>query len=273
MIIKTLSEDTSISNDFDCEHGLSLYIETQDQKVLFDVGAGKVFFENAKRLNVDISDVDILIISHGHNDHGGGLETFFEKNSKAGVYIHHLAFEKYYAMRENEVSEFIGLDKELKQKEQIIPTSDRFFISKGIQVFSNIAYQKPHETANKGLFAEQNGMIIDDTFAHEQNLVIDDNGKKILITGCAHNGIVNILKHFHSLQGCMPDYVVGGFHLKGCIGRDSDVKYLNQISEYLLGTKAKYYTCHCTGTNAYNHMKEIMGGNIDYLSAGSEITI
>lgn len=76
MLIKVLIENTAISKDFGCEHGLSLYIETGDRKILFDVGASELFLENAKKLGVDVSDVDYLVISHGHYDHGGGLRAF-----------------------------------------------------------------------------------------------------------------------------------------------------------------------------------------------------
>jgi mRNA degradation ribonuclease J1/J2 len=72
MIIKTLVENTALSKNFGSEHGLSLYIEANSHKILFDVGASELFLENAKKLNVDISEVDYLIISHGHYDHGGG---------------------------------------------------------------------------------------------------------------------------------------------------------------------------------------------------------
>ena len=85
MIIKTLVENTSISKDFGNEHGLSLYIETNALKILFDVGASKLFLKSAEKLGVNITDVDFLVISHGHYDHGGGLKNFFKENTKAEV--------------------------------------------------------------------------------------------------------------------------------------------------------------------------------------------
>ena len=66
MIIKTLAENTSLTEDFGNEHGLSLYIETKGHKILFDVGASNLFLQNAQKLGVNISDVDFLVISHGH---------------------------------------------------------------------------------------------------------------------------------------------------------------------------------------------------------------
>lgn len=273
MIIKTLVENTSISNEYGREHGLSLYIEKQDQKILFDVGASDLFSENAKKMNVNILDVDFLVISHGHYDHGGGLKKFLEENIKAEVFLHQQAFGKHYSKREVSKIEFIGLDEELKNNRQIIFTSDRFFISKGIQLFSNITQNETRPISNRNLLAEYNGILLDDAFAHEQNLVIEDDGKTLLITGCAHNGIVNIIKHFYKIKGRMPDYVIGGFHLSSSSAGNESIETIDKIGKYLLETKAMYYTCHCTGIENYNRLKSIMGDNIDYLSTGSVITI
>ena len=273
MLIKTLVENTSISEDYGNEHGLSLYIETNNRKILFDIGASELFLQNAKKLDINIADVDFLIISHGHYDHGGGLKTFLQENKKSEVFLHRLAFEKYYALRPNDKLDYVGLDGKLKHNKQIIPTSDRFFISKGIQVFSNITQKESRPTSNSGLLIENNGQMMEDTFAHEQNLVIEEDGKVLLVTGCAHNGIINILEHFHDLRGRMPDYVIGGFHLsKRSVGSEGFYT-IDKIAKYLMDTKAKYYTCHCTGLEPYNQLKTVMGESIDYMSTGSKITI
>jgi len=96
----------------------------------------------------------------------------------------------------------------------------------------------------------------------------------ILITGCAHNGIVNILEHFYCLRGRMPDYVIGGFHLSDCsTGGNENPDTIDKIGKYLMDTNTKYYTCHCTGKEPYNRLKAVMGDRIDYLSAGSVIII
>ena len=115
--------------------------------------------------------------------------------------------------------------------------------------------------------------MIDDTFAHEQNLIIEEDGKTLLVTGCAHNGIINILELFQKIKGRMPDYVIGGFHLSSRSGGNEDSDMIDRIGKYLMATKAKFYTCHCTGIEAYERLKSVMGDNIDYLSTGSEITI
>jgi 7,8-dihydropterin-6-yl-methyl-4-(beta-D-ribofuranosyl)aminobenzene 5'-phosphate synthase len=273
MVIRTLVENTSISNNYGSEHGLSLYIETKRHKILFDVGASGLFLENAGKMAVTISDVDYLIISHGHCDHGGGLNAFLQQNTHAEVFLHRLAFEKYYAARSNREAEYIGLEHALKQHKQIVLVSDRFFIQKGIQVFSNIAQRKPLPASNSGLLMEREGQMQRDAFSHEQNLVIEQDGKTLLVTGCAHNGIINILEHFYTIKKRMPDTVIGGFHLSSRSGGNESDDTVDAIGKYLLDTNANYYTCHCTGTEAYHRLKTVMGDRIDYLQAGREIAI
>lgn len=274
MIVKSLVENTSISGELGSEHGLSLYIETGDHKLLFDVGASELFLKNAERLGVDIADVDFLVISHGHYDHGGGLKTFLNENTKAEVFVHNLAFQKYYAERQGNRLEYIGLEGVLKKNRRLVLTSDRFFISKGIQLFSNVLQREALPRANKGLMMEQNGEMVKDVFAHEQNLIIEEDGSNLLVTGCAHNGIVNIIKHFHDIKGFMPDIVIGGFHLssRSPDAGESD-EAIDNISRVLMDTKAKYYTCHCTGMEPYKMLRSTMTDNIDYLSSGSAIEI
>jgi 7,8-dihydropterin-6-yl-methyl-4-(beta-D-ribofuranosyl)aminobenzene 5'-phosphate synthase len=82
MIIKALAENTSVREDLGCEHGLSLYIETTAHKILFDTGTGELFAKNARLMEVDLRQVDIAFISHGHYDHGGGPKTFLSLNDK-----------------------------------------------------------------------------------------------------------------------------------------------------------------------------------------------
>ncbi|MGI6570826.1 MAG: MBL fold metallo-hydrolase [Caldicoprobacterales bacterium] len=110
MLIKTLVENTSISKDFGSEHALAV-CRTKKHKILLMMGASDLFLQNAKKLNVNIADVDFLVISHGHYDHGGGLKTFLKENTKAEVFLHRLAFEKHYAYRPNDELELSVLMK------------------------------------------------------------------------------------------------------------------------------------------------------------------
>jgi len=269
MVIKVLVENTATSERYGAEHGLSLYIETAGKKLLFDVGASGLFFENAKKLDADIKNVDYLIISHGHYDHGGGLEKFFLENKSAQVYIHNLAFESFYSARENGEMKYIGLAKGIKNEKKIVFTSNGLIIQKGIELFSGVYQKEDVGLLNNGLLVKKNEKLVNDAFLHEQNLIIKEDGKVLLLVGCAHNGIANILNHFYNLKGYMPDYVMGGFHLSAFFEKEPG--QLKKTAEYLLKTKAMFYTGHCTGRGAYNYLKRVMKNNIEYLPSGRKL--
>ena len=101
------------------QHGFSLYLETGGIKILFDAGQDELFFINAKKLGVSIEDVDIMVLSHGHFDHGGGLSCFLEQNQKAKVYIHDLAFGDYYS-RASSPPRYIGLEQSCKENARLV---------------------------------------------------------------------------------------------------------------------------------------------------------
>lgn len=273
MLIKTLIENTTSREDLACEHGLSLYIEALGHKILFDTGASPLFAQNARTMGVDLSDIDFVVISHGHYDHGGGLEDFLALNDKAEVFLHPRALGHYYHRRPGGQLDDIGIPADLEGHRRIVLTTDRFTLAKGVRVFSNVEKRETLPASNRDLLMEEEGGLVDDVFDHEQNLVIEEEGKMVLLAGCAHMGIVNILRHFHDLKGRYPDWVIGGFHLAKSEEDHEPEEELDRIAAFLLETGAKYYTGHCTGLTPYQRLKEKMGDRIDYLSTGQVLEI
>jgi len=270
MIIKAIVENLSFDKEIKPKQGLSLFIETNGLKILFDLGSDDLFIENAKKMNVDLQDIDIVVISHGHFDHGGALKTFLKINSKAKIYIHKDSFEDYYQKLLG-LKFYIGLDKALKDNDRIIFTDSFHKIAPDIILFSGVTGRKFFSPANNKLLKRCNGKYIPDNFSHEQNLVIVENGKTVLVSGCCHNGIINTLEKAKALS-YEPDVIVSGLHfLNMNIKRYG--KLVDDISRELNDSKAVLYTCHCTGYEAYERMKSIMGEKIEYLSCGKSIEI
>ena len=105
-----------------------------------------------------------------------------------------------------------------------------------------------------------------DEFLHEHYLMIEENGKRILISGCSHKGILNIMSWLQ------PDVLIGGFHFMK-LDPVNDRSALKNAAETLMNHPAEYYTCHCTGAEQYEILKEWMGNRLCYLSGGDHLTI
>ena len=257
MKITALTENTSSNENIRCEHGLSLYIQTDKYNILFDMGQTNLFEENAEKLGLDLSKIDIAVLSHGHYDHGGGLARFFEINQKSKVYLNKHAFEPHY-----NGNKYIGLDISLKDSDRLIFTDGIFEISDGLTLYSCNDLKKPYHLGSFGLDMIQNKERMPDDFRHEHYLLIHENGKKILISGCSHKGIMNIAEWFK------PDILIGGFHFSR-LPLDSILKsYAETLNEY----PTAFYTCHCTGVQQYEFMKTYMN-RLNYISAGSTVSI
>lgn len=254
MKLVTLMENTTACDNLRCEHGLSLYLETGDHKILFDAGQSSAFAKNAEKLGVDLREVDFAVLSHGHYDHGGGLERFLEINKTAPVYISSHAFEPHYS-----ANGYIGLDLQLQGREQLRSVAEETVLAEGITLYQLDVV--PADTA--GLEMEEQGQRKPDDFRHEQYLLVEEGGKRILISGCSHKGILQIMEAFR------PDILVGGFHFMKITAEET----LRKAAEKLLEYETVYYTGHCTGQTQYAYLKEIMGDQLHYLAAGTIVEL
>ena len=271
--ITTLVENTSLSPEYKSKHGLSLYIETTNHKILFDLGSNDLFVENAERLGIDIRTIDTVVISHGHTDHAGALRKFLEINPTAKIYIKESAFDKHYT-KVMGIPFYAGADIKLKDNRQFIFTTDSYMIDEELRLFSGIKGRKFFSQSNNQLLTKKNHKFVLDSFDHEQYLVIEDENQRVLISGCSHNGIVNIMEEMQRAASEKFTHVIGGFHLFNPISKKYEKdELIRDVAECLKQYNCKYYTCHCTGPKAYKKMKEIMGERLNYLSTGSRLQI
>lgn len=258
MKITALVENTCQSGAFSVEHGLSLYIETKNHKILFDTGQTSLFAENAEKLGINLQAVDALVLSHGHYDHGGGLETFLTLNTKAPVYATRQAFCACY----NGIEKYIGLNMALKDNERIVFVDDACIIDEGITLSTQNDKERTCNMQSVGLSVEKNGRFFPDDFCHEQYLLIEEDGKKILFSGCSHKGVLDIASWF------CPDVLIGGFHFSKLPLDETLAGYARILNGY----NTTFYTCHCTGVEQYSYMKNYMN-HLYYLSTGDCVVI
>ncbi len=268
MKITAIVENISQRNDLTPAHGLSLYIQTVKHNILFDVGGDyDILSANALKLGVDLSGIDIVIISHGHGDHGGALRGFLQMTSRATVYVQRRAFLPHYSRRVGGMAD-ISLDAELLNHPQINLLDGDYKIDSELTLFTITDNSKCYSTANNTLY-ECDQL---DNFRHEHNLLIHNPEGNVLIIGCGHNGVINILDRVGDYA---PKLCIGGFHLNArSAGGTVPTELLNEIANELHRyPHTRLYTCHCTGCDAYKHLSQALPPNtLHYLHCGDTIT-
>lgn len=270
MKIITLVENTKEDKKLKAQHGLSFYIEHGDRKILFDVGPSRAYIDNAQKLGIDLSDVDTIIISHGHSDHSKGLKYISLVNTKAKIYLSEKSLESHWLnLIVFNIDVGINLKwlqnlKErilfVKEKQELFPNA---FILPIIPTYKNLA-----ENLRKGDKKE-----IDD-FNHEIMFVIEKEDGLIVFTGCSHNGIVAMselaLKEFIDKKIIA---LIGGFHfikLPIINNLNKSKEEIHSIAQKLKEMPIeRIYSCHCTGRKGNIYLEEILGEKLEVLFAGT----
>ena len=255
------------------EHGLSFYIETEKHKILVDAGKSNNYLQNAKLLGIDLTQVDMAFLSHGHYDHSGGLMSFAKMNPDAKIYMQKSAGDNYYHVDPNRV-EYIGIDRELMQLDQVCMLEGNLELDEEISIFTDVTGRRLWPKGNLNLKKRSEDGDLQDEFEHEQYLVLSADSKKVLVSGCAHNGILNILEKYRELYGSDPDVVISGFHMMKHSGyTEEDEVIICQIAQELKDTKIQLYTGHCTAEYPFELMKKILGDQLIWVHSGETVEL
>lgn len=261
MKVFTLMEESKRNHaGFIAEHGLSLYFEKDGKHILFDTGASDSFVYNATLLGIDLLKVDICVISHAHNDHTGGLKYFLELNKKAKVYMKKEAAGDFYIKRMFTMSR-AGIDPKLFEEYK-----GRFeFIDSDTEIAPGVFAAKidkhrhyPHFTSL--MYRMADGGFEKDDLSHELFVAVKQPDGAVVITGCSHQGVVNILltaeNKFGKIEG-----VIGGFHLDGIkrfgLRRKKEpVTEVNAIVKYINNNHIKsVYTGHSIDDSQFERLE------------------
>lgn len=277
MRIINLIENTEGRSGCACAHGLSFYVETEKHRMLLDLGPSGETLQNAQTLGIDLAKVDTVILSHGHYDHSGGILPFAGINDRALIYMQESAVGDYYSDRGKSASEryeYIGIDKNIAKLPQVRFLQGDHRIDDELELFTikNRSHKLP--SSNKRILVRRGDQLLCDDFVHEQFLVIREGPKRVLMSGCAHSGILSIMDAFCDKYGKEPDLVISGFHLmKKTEYTGDEIREIEEIAWELKKYSTRFITCHCTGLPAFDRMKAIMGDQLAYVHSGEEIDL
>ena len=245
---------------------------------MLDLGQTDDSIRNAESLGIDLSAVETVVLSHGHYDHSGGIIPFSRINDRAVIYMQKAAGGEYYAddgiMAGNDRYRYIGIDKDILKLPQVRLLQGDYVIDDDLELFTikNRTHVIPF--TNKRLLVKTDEGFVSDDFIHEHYLVVKENGLSVLLSGCAHNGILSILDAYKEKYGNLPDIVISGFHLMVKREyRENELEEVRAIAEELRTYQTRFYTCHCTGIPAFEEMKKIMGDQLEYVHSGEEIIL
>lgn len=249
MNLTVLSEMRAMDG-FESEHGLSFLIDVDQKMILFDTGASGVFKRNAARLGIDLDKVDRIVLSHGHWDHGNGLEHMEGKP----LICHPGCFAKRYR---KSGKDFLGLPF---NKEEAAERFDLENFRKPIRLLDHLWFlgEIPRKNDFEALTTKY---ILEDG---TEDFILDDSGLAVItdrglvvISGCAHSGISNMIEHARRVTGVFQvAAVIGGFHLKAVN------EQTRRTIEYLKGLEGiRVIPSHCTFDPALGYFHSVFGSS------------
>jgi 7,8-dihydropterin-6-yl-methyl-4-(beta-D-ribofuranosyl)aminobenzene 5'-phosphate synthase len=272
MRIVFLSENKTDRPPYMGEHGLSIYIETGENKLLFDGGASHLFLDHAKEKGIDLSKVDNCIVSHGHYDHTGGFPDFIKINSTAPIHLHPASFNEVYGeekgiMDEEPCSILWTQDQRKLLEPRLSLSKDPVFISEDIVISGEIPEEFGNQSVEDFHIKNQDGTYILDTMDHEQFLMVRESRKLYLFFGCSHKGVFPALRYARTFFPYEEiELLVAGMHLY-----NADLEQVDSIMEELQTFNIqKLMPVHCTGIHAIARMKEMDHERVVIATVGDE---
>jgi 7,8-dihydropterin-6-yl-methyl-4-(beta-D-ribofuranosyl)aminobenzene 5'-phosphate synthase len=272
--ITTLAENSATGGSLG-EWGLSMYIEADGMKILFDTGAGAAAVYNAQLAGIDLGAVDKLVISHGHHDHTGGLRDVLRRMGKpVEVIAHPAVWGRKYGSFGGGPARYNGVPF---VREGLESLGASFKLSTGAQRLSahimttgEIPLDTSYEIVEKYLYVKEGDELKQDPLADDQALVIDTEYGLVVILGCAHRGIVNTLRQARRLTGKELIYAaIGGTHLV-----DAKPERLEKTAADLEAMGVQHLgVSHCTGFRASAYLAGRFGARFFQNNSGMKLTL
>ena len=274
--ITTLSENTAVLGNFLGEWGLSILVETEGLNILFDTGQSISASHNADLLGIELSQIDRIVLSHGHYDHTGGLKQILRRIGKRGIEIiaHPDVWAVKYGRREGQEDRYIGIPFHRQTLESLGAhfnlSTEPMRISDSIMTTGEIPMVTDYEKIEPYLQVKEGKRFKPDKLLDDQALIIKTEPGLVVILGCAHRGVINTLYHAQRLTGVKTiDTVLGGCHLKDA---SEERVWLTIAALKELGVK-RLGVSHCTGLAASAIMAQEFGDRFFFNNAGTVISL
>lgn len=269
----TLVVDNSASGALRSEHGFAAWVELPNERLLFDTGQGPVLCENAAALGIDLRAADLLVLSHGHFDHTGGVPAVVELAPGVCVHLHQAATGARYSIRQGKARS-IGMPDEARAALEALPpqrvawTTDPVELQEGVGLTGAIPRHTDFEDPGGPFFIDAAGTRAD-PIPDDQALWLRTERGLVVLVGCSHAGLINTLRHARRLSGEPRLHaVIGGFHLVAAsdLRLQRTVEALKQLELDLI------VPCHCTGDAATEVLKQSLGERVVAGAAGARYT-
>jgi len=259
--LTTLCENTAAKPGFMAEWGLSILVQVNDTNVLFDTGTSSVVPHNARMLGIDLSNIDKIVLSHGHEDHTGGLANVLRITGEKEVIAHPAIWKsKYSKRRYQDKAAFVGLPY-TREALEFRGASFKFSqkpvkITNEIVTTGEVEMTTSFEVIEPNLLVKEEGVLQPDPLPDDLSLVINTPEGLVIILGCAHRGTINHIRHAQKITGERRVYaVVGGTHLAPA----SEERIEKTISELKKLDVKKIGVSHCTGFKASMRFDQAFG--------------
>lgn len=273
--LTTLCENTASKAGFMAEWGLSILVQVDNLKVLFDTGASFASVRNADKLGIDLATIDKIVLSHGHTDHTGGLREVLRRTGEKEIIAHPAIWDAKYVKRLYEEKEAYAGIPFVREELELFGAS--FKLSKEpVKILDNLTttgeidMTTDYEKIDANLFVKEEDMLKPDPLADDLALIVKTEKGLVIVLGCGHRGTINTIRHAQRLSEDERVYtIVGGTHLFSASDKriDKTIAALKEIGVQKIGVS------HCTGFRASMRFAQAFGDKFFLNTAGTRLTL